>query len=51
METSKIKFRGLSWVIELHFKSLEEAKTFLEREGMSIKIADEQKTAIIRIED
>ena len=51
MKPSKIKFHGLSWVIELHFKSLEEAKTFAEREGMTLKLVGVKTSAIIRIED
>ena len=51
MQERKIKFHGLSWVIELHFADVTEAKRFAEREGMTLKVTDEQKTAIVRIED
>ena len=51
MQERKIKFHGLSWVIELHFADVTEAKRFAEREGMILKLINVKKSAIIRIED
>lgn len=51
MGKRKIKFYGLSWVIALHFRSLDEAKEFISLEGFAVKNILAKSSMVIRIED
>ena len=51
MQFDKVKMHGLSWVIVLKFESVDAAKEFLEREGITHRIVDGSKNTVCRIED
>ena len=48
---TKIKFRGLSWVIILTFDTAQEANEFAEKEGLKVKIGRNDGTVIARIDE